>query len=377
MQTAKRRANHPLHSMCSYLGSYPPHVPRDILAKWIPGNGLVVDPFCGAGTTLLEAALGGRKSLGIDLNPLAVSISSAKVQTITLDEILYRLTEIAREFEPTYDLFRIPEQVRLIFHERTLQQLCHLRDSLGNSPEDVFLRGSTLGIMHGKVRRDGSSAYLSIDMPNTFSMSPEYVRKFIAKNGLVYRPVDVFSKLRERSRWLLRAGTAPASPQSVVVQGDATQMEHLVRDLGLPSIAGLVTSPPYLGVLRYGVFNWIRLWFLGADPLSVDTQLDTTDSLDKYLSFLASFLLSAGQVLCAGTPVALVIGDVVENGQHLELACRVWEELEGVVPFTLECIEEDRFNVNDKTTRIWGEERKGRATPADRILVLRRTRNAG
>jgi site-specific DNA-methyltransferase (adenine-specific) len=371
-QVAKRSANHPLHSMCSYLGTYPPHVPRCLLANWIPAGGFIVDPFCGAGTTLLEASFSGRPSLGIDMNPLAVAISTAKIQSVTIEDALHRLTEIANEFEPVSDLRSVPEQVGLIFHERTIRQLCYLREVLQESPEDVFLRGALLGILHGKRRRDGTSTYLSIDMPNTFSMSPEYVRKYVAQHHLTYKPVDVFSKLRERVRWLLRKGSVESLCESSVIYGDATQISRIVRSQNVNSIGGIITSPPYLGVLKYGAFNWIRLWFLGLDPAAVDARLDTTDSLDRYLSFMLTFLLSSGEVLTNGAPLILVIGDVVERDQRLELASRVWEELEASVPFDLECLLEDNFNVNDKTTRIWGERRKGKATPSDRVLVLRK-----
>jgi site-specific DNA-methyltransferase (adenine-specific) len=372
IESSKRKASHPLQSMCSYLGSFPPYVPRSLIARWIPTDALVLDPFCGAGTTLVEAVLTGRSAIGSDMNPLAVAISSAKVQAVTIDEVMYRVGSIARDFEPIFDLTEVPDQVHLIFHERTIQQLCFLKEELTDSPEDIFLRGAVLGIMHGKIRRDGSSAYLSIDMPNTFSMSPEYVRNYVKKHGLAYRPVDVFSKLRERAKWLLRDGALASAERAKVFKGDATQINHLLSSEDR-EIGGIVTSPPYLGVLRYGAFNWIRLWFLSDTPFAVDSRLDTTDSLDKYLSFMATFLLGASEVLPTGAPVVLVIGDVVEKGQHLDLAGRVWEELEGVIPYTLECIAEDNFDVNDKTTRIWGSERKGRATPTDRVLVLRRS----
>ena len=371
-RVSRRKSNHPLHSMCSYLGSYPPSVPRALIKHWVAPGALVLDPFCGAGTTLLEARLSNRPSIGIDRNPLAVAISAAKAQSVTADEVLHRLATLARSFAPVFDLSDVSEDIHLIFHERTIQQLCYLREELRESPEDEFLRGAVLGIMHGKARQDGSSAYLSIDMPNTFSMSPEYVRKYVKKHDLQYRPVDVFSKLRDRTKWLLREGPISTGSTIVVEQGDATALDRVLTALGVQEIGAIVTSPPYLGVLRYGAFNWIRLWFLGHEPNSVDARLDTTDSLDKYLSFMLTFLLSAGEALPVGSPAVLVIGDVVEKGQHLELASRVWQELEGVVPFVLESIVEDKFDVNDKTTRIWGEERKGRATPTDRVLVLRR-----
>jgi site-specific DNA-methyltransferase (adenine-specific) len=272
----------------------------------------------------------------------------------------------------------VPDDLRIIYHPRTLAQLVYLRDRLGHErPEDVFLRGATLGIMHGKFRKgDGTgpptTAYLSIDMPNTFSMSPEYVRKFVRKNKLRQLPIDVFSKLRERAQRLLRDGAIQGQATRRVLRGDATQLPHLLSNAGISKVDAIVTSPPYLGILRYGAFNWIRLWFLGHKPGPVDRMLDSTDSLDRYLSFLVSFLHSAAEVLPTGAPVALVIGDVKEFNTYLELGERVWQEIQGLVPFKLDHLVVDRFDHTTKTTRIWGDDRKGRATPLDRILVLSR-----
>jgi hypothetical protein len=106
--------------------------------------------------------------------------------------------------------------------------------------------------------------------------------------------------------------------------------------------------------------------------MAVDRMLDSTDSLERYLSFMTSFLMSAGEVLEPGSVVAMVIGDVVEEGLHLPLAERIWEEIEGLVPFALKTIEMDNFDASAKTTRIWGDEKKGRATPRDRVIVLER-----
>ena len=367
------RSNHPIHSMCSYLGGYPPKVPRELMQRWVGPRSTVLDPFCGSGTTLVEEKLLGRRSIGVDLNPLAVAISRAKLQPVTLEDLIDRLTSLAEEFGGESEIDDVPEILFPIFHRRTLAHLCYLRRVLSEDiREDVFLRGCTLGIMHGKHRRDGSTAYLSVDMPNTFSMSPEYVRRFVERNGLHQPPIDVFSKLRERVTWLLRSGALPDSPTSDVIHGDAGRLDEVVHGLGIGSVGAIVTSPPYLGILRYGAFNWIRLWFLGYEQYAIDRLLQTTDSLEIYLSFMASFLTAAGRVLRPGGIAMLVIGDVVENGQHVPLAQRVWQELCGLVPFEVVEIVADAYDESTKTTRVWGEERKGRATPKDHVLVLRR-----
>lgn len=358
--------------MCTYLGSFPPHVPRKILLCWYRRKKTILDPFCGGGTTLLEAGLLGYSTIGIDLNPLAVALARAKIQKPHLPDLLWRLTDLARSFEPGIDVIDVPTELSQLFHLATLQQLVFLREALDASrPEDAFLLGALLGILHGKFRRDGTSAYLSIDMPNTFSMSPDYVRRFAQRNGLKKPPADVFGKLRERLCWLLRNG-APIEGKHMVLMGDGAKLQPILAETGIRHVGGIVTSPPYLGVLRYGAFNWIRLWLLKESANNVDRLLDTTDSLDRYLSFIATFLHAAARVVRKGSLVTLVIGDVQEEGRHLALAERVWEELAGVVPFELRHMAVDDFDSNDKTTRIWGEEKKGRATNRDRILVLSR-----
>jgi SAM-dependent methyltransferase len=360
--------------MSSYLGGFPPRIPRRLIEEWIPPRTTILDPFCGSGTTLIEAKLSGRPSIGVDLNPLAVALAQAKVQPISLDDVLYRLTDLAEGFRGETDLDESPESLAPIFHRRTLAQLCYLRKSLDDRlAEDIFLRGCVLGIMHGKGRRDGTTTYLSVDMPNTFSMSPEYVRRFVERNRLHPPPVDVFLKVRQRCDWLLRMGALHKSPPSTVLQGDAAQIDGLLRKSGVHTVGAIITSPPYLGILRYGAFNWIRLWFLGYNHHQIDQALAVTDSLDIYLSFMASFLAAAGRVLRPEGVMVLVIGDVVENSQYVRLAERIWTELEGLVPFELIKIETDAYDQTTKTTRVWGEQRKGQATPMDRVIVLRRT----
>lgn len=371
------RGEHPLQSMSTYLGGFPPRIPRFIMEQYVPARTTVLDPFCGAGTTLVEAKLSGRPTIGVDKNPLAVALSRAKVACVDLDQVRVRIDELAYEFPGEVALDPDSENIRIIFHPRTLAQLCYLRDALDPAHEtDAFLIGAILGIMHGKMRKDGGTAYLSIDMPNTFSMSPDYVRKFVKKHRLVQPSIDVFFQLRQRAAWLLRSGALPDLPPATVIEGDATNLQALLKTVGLRTVGAVVTSPPYLGILRYGAFNWIRLWFLRQTQQQVDRMLDGTDSMDVYLSFMATFFDSLAKVTKPGAVIAMVIGDVVENGQHVQLAERLWEELGDMFPFEFVGNIVDGYDNHSKTTRIWGEDRKGKATPKDHVLVMRRVSSA-
>src|SRR5262249_5048982 len=157
-------------------------------------------------------------------------ISEAKLQHVDVHDLLYRLTELSARFDGLQALDEVSDALKTIYHPRTLMQLCYLRRMLNDkSAEDLFIRGALLGIMHGKMRKGGGSAYLSIDMPNTFSMSPDYVKSFVRRHRLRQSPFDVFSKLTERCQWLLRGGPiAGEHPRAVVVHGDGTRLEDVL-----------------------------------------------------------------------------------------------------------------------------------------------------
>ena len=70
-------------SVTHWIHSYPAkmfhRIPRQILtALGNIKNSVVLDPFCGSGTVLVEAALRGYDAIGIDVNPLARLISEVK-----------------------------------------------------------------------------------------------------------------------------------------------------------------------------------------------------------------------------------------------------------------------------------------------------------
>lgn len=62
-----------------YRGNCPPQVPRNLLLKYTKENDIVLDPFCGSGTTLIECKLLNRKGIGIDVNLNALKIAKERL----------------------------------------------------------------------------------------------------------------------------------------------------------------------------------------------------------------------------------------------------------------------------------------------------------
>ncbi|MFO0649862.1 MAG: DNA methyltransferase [Polyangiales bacterium] len=375
-----RRYGHVLHSMCSYMGSFPPGLPRYFIEQFSDPGDVVLDPFSGRGTTALEACVAGRVGIGVDLNPLAAILTDVKVDPPSFEQTILRIAELERSYVPTPVGDRAPPEIKMLFEEgTTLPQLLHMKERLDPTDRvDRFLLASLAGILHGNHTRDVvSSRCLSVSMPNTFSMSPGYLEKYIRTKGLVRPPFNAFEKLRLRMEHEFAEGVPLRKGRGL--RGDARTLTSVIPP---GSVKLIVTSPPYLNVVRYGKFNWIRLWLLGESVSDVDASLrvEKTDRrlalsdrhrFKGYCGFLRSALTECSRVLRDDGVCVVTIGDVInkEHGSRT-LATEAWDEVKGDVPLDLDAVIIDDVNEVGKVSKIWGEGRRGEATKTDRVLVL-------
>jgi hypothetical protein len=59
----------------------------DLVDRWSPDGGIVLDPFCGSGVVLGEAVRLRRRAVGIDINPMAVFISRTMLSPVNLSQL--------------------------------------------------------------------------------------------------------------------------------------------------------------------------------------------------------------------------------------------------------------------------------------------------
>lgn len=76
------------HGIHPYKGKFYPQLAKSLfnLAKIEPGS-TILDPFCGSGTVLLEAALTGCRAVGFDVNPVAIATATAKIGAVGADAV--------------------------------------------------------------------------------------------------------------------------------------------------------------------------------------------------------------------------------------------------------------------------------------------------
>jgi len=347
---------------------FPPHIPR-VFIEWLtqPGD-VVYDPFAGRGTAPLEACRLGRVGVGTDANPLAYVLTGAKVDPPTLDAVETRLEDL-REGQPARRRTKVRDDVKMLYSPKVLRQLCWLRQELDIEDQtDRFIMATVLGMMHANYKKGSPARGFSISMPNTFSMSAGYVRRYIEEHGLRPPDVDVFDMVAAKAKRMAIPGPTASRGRAWLV--DARHPDAL----GAP--AKLVfTSPPYLSVIKYGKYNWIRLWMLGREPKDVDRDLVATASLAKYLTFMAELLDGARRSVANDGYLCLMIGDVTDKADKtitLNLAETVWQSVAEPTGWRRLGMVNDRLPEEHKVSRIWGKRKRGNATKVDRILILAR-----
>jgi len=335
---------------------FPPSLPNHFIKKYSKEGESVFDPFSGRGTTVLEACLNNRVGIGNDRNPLAFLLTKVKSNPPSKQRILSKIDSLEREFDPEkIDINQEKDHIRMLFHDSTLKQLIFLRSRLDwkNKNLDAFISAIITGSIHG-----GSESYFSISMPSAFSMSPNYIKKYIQEHNLEKPRRDVFNILRKK--------VEKNYQKPLMAKGKAYNLDVAnIYRLEDSSVDLIITSPPYTKVIKYGQFNWIRLWFLGKNARDVDKKLFFTQSLIKYRGFMFGALEELKRVLKPRKKLVLVIGDIKEKN----LAQDIWENCAKPLGFKLMDNIEDKINDNSKVSKIWGQKR-GNVTKIDRILVL-------
>ena len=83
LRARKESADELTHGFHTYPARMHPSLANEILVSLALSEARVLDPFCGSGTTLVEARRQGLRCAGVDLNPLALRVASVKSRTVT------------------------------------------------------------------------------------------------------------------------------------------------------------------------------------------------------------------------------------------------------------------------------------------------------
>ena len=250
-----------LNTICPYYTMFPVDFPFRVLRK-VNSKEKVLDPFCGRGTSNFAARLRGMESVGIDTNPVACAIASAKLVHTTPEKII-ELCRVILESKKEAEDIPIGEFWDLCYHSSTLHQICKLREYFLDrceSNEEIALRAIILGTMHGP-RNKKTPSYLSNQMPRTYASKPNYSIRFWRKSNLVPQEINILDIVIRKAQYSF--SHLPPSTSGEILKADCS---YPLSKCPIDGFNWVITSPPYYQMKTYVQDQWLRNWFLGGNP---------------------------------------------------------------------------------------------------------------
>jgi len=242
-----------VHDWYRFVLSFPPHLVRDYLADFgLDQNSVILDPFCGTGTTLVEAKFRGIESIGMEAHPFVHFAATTKLNwNIDPDLLLENSQEIAHEVLKIFESQGISDESVLADAKHDIQ----LR-RLEPDVHKLLLKNSISEIPLHKT-------LVLLDILKKYDKENFYVHSVLAlANALVYKisnlhfgpEVGVRKPKKDVpvvANWLvevekivndLKSIQGETYPVSKVFLGDSREIGN---KLDTESVDAVITSPPY------------------------------------------------------------------------------------------------------------------------------------
>lgn len=250
------------HGLHRFPAKYIPQVPGWALENFATESSVVLDPFMGSGTTLVEALSRVERCYGIDIDPLARLITRAKTDALNVDR-LARLSERLRspQLPPVRKRFLPMAGVRNVTHwfsRVAWGDLCRLYrgiEALDCSPDE---RNFLLSVFSSTLRRVSNA---------DDQTQKTYVSGTLRKSPPAVLPA--FEKLLQRAiAGVTDLNTVRGDRQACVLEGSALSVPLPDATVDL-----IVTSPPYLDSVDY-MYNFMLEYFWLGPKLGVGSRAE-------------------------------------------------------------------------------------------------------
>lgn len=298
-----------LNGICPYFTMFPLDFPLNILKRRAQEGDVVLDPFCGRGTTNFAARLVGLQSLGVDSSPVAAAITASKLVKASVDEVLDEARWILTEREAHH----IPASSfwQWAFHPTVLDALCRFREAFledCTSDARIALRGIVLGALHGPKQKTFPS-YFSNQCPRTYAPKPAYATRFWQKRGLVPEAIDVLTVIERRAK---RYYAISSDITGAVRLADSRAAESLQPEGPETQFDWVITSPPYYGMRTYIPDQWLRNWFVGGPDTVEYTNRNQVvhSSPEDFAAYLRQVWRNAESVCAADAKMVIRFGGI-------------------------------------------------------------------
>jgi DNA modification methylase len=346
---------------------YASQVPATLIGLLSNAGDTVLDPFVGSGITAVEAQRLGRKSIGIDINPVACLISEAKTVDADIDVIVGNLSRIAIDAQSLLsDQLTTQFQAKHSLAPPTVQADKWYMPQVG---QDLSLLWSLINSYDGNLKLLASAAFSAIllavcrETRHWGYVCDNSTPRGVHSSDVLSEYLKVIGKFRAayQRRHEERSEVGGRIPSAQIVQGEAVQQ---LQQFTNSSVDVVITSPPYYGVCDYVKAQRLSLEWMGVEiePLRLNetgarSKRHRKLAYDEYLRDLEGLLLEVFRVVRPKAYAALVIGES--------------ERRQPVLSDLLQCATKVGFElVLDIERRVSAQRRQTPSIKVEHLLIL-------
>ncbi len=351
-----------IHAIHPYPAKFIAEIPRALIETLSKKGDRVLDPFCGGGTTGVEAIALGRSFIGIDANAFAVLLTKVKLGSLS-DRAVGLLTSLNDEI----DRYGIPANTGA--WRPVIANIDKWYDPLAVA-DLASLRAKIISLSDNAAR---NVALLAFVCTAARVSNQESETRYVSEPRAYQIDTVRISYLKDLERILRSVLRITRSREFDVRECDARLRSSYAR-IPTGSVSAIITSPPYPNAYDYHLYHRFRLFWLGDGPNSLrkveigshlKNQGSSTPASD-YLRDMRQVFANAHRVLSPLGYFALVVGD----GLHKGIAFKTAEELGKMaseVGFSIVvCLNRKLPDTRRSVTKA------GRRLTEEQILVLQR-----
>lgn len=233
------------HDIHRYPAKFIPQLARRLIEEYSDEGEIILDPFCGSGTALLEARLVGRHAIGVDLNPVAYYVSKVKTNPINPQKLKKMWDRFSHKLSPIFGFSEVEpypltekalEVLSAWIPEKQLQDMRRLFALIMSVDEEQFR--DFLLVAFSNIQKNCSwwlmksvkpTRDFKKKVPDVIPTFVKQVEKMIKKNN------QLWEVLKDSKTWVK------------VFKADTRQLSSFVRD----TVDLILFSPPYVTSYEY------------------------------------------------------------------------------------------------------------------------------
>jgi DNA modification methylase len=320
------------HDYHPWPAKFIPQIPGTLINLFTDEGDTVLDPFCGCGTTLVEAKRFNRNSIGVDFHPLAYLIAKVKTTLIEPEYLNSRVKEFLANISADIMLLRKQKTLDEVlgkfigiktkipdfpnrekwFHPQVLKELGVIKtyiDETNDKDLQDFYKVCFSSILKTVSSQTKDWSYIADNMLPQTLIERDVLRIFKRSlRKMVKGMAEYYEVCKGKDAWCK------------IYQEDTRNMFFLEDN----SVDFVVTSPPYANAVDYTKihrltfywFNWPIKEFKEQE-IGARWKRGRRTAVQDYFTEMTDCLKEIFRVMKEGTYFCLVVGDSHKDFKHI------------------------------------------------------------